>query len=439
MCNQCLELEPVTATLCEEAELEPNKYMANFCFSVPKGFKACKPNDLHVSSPDVKIEVESYEIDESGVTSDKVCVAISITPPNGYNFAGLGATGFVTLCKEGEMICREFDIIPQVCDNCLDEVHTEAHCADNNLSDNIHIYQGTITVSLPTGFTFCGYNSPLTGFEVLGTPSANPGMPNETWTVNYRITTVNKKLMHTTALLCFSIGNIKYCIPVDITIVPCQLPDDCVAAWTPKYMSCTRTENGEHIFNIKKQVYAGPYALCGGGLFGTVDSGYVTISGTPTVFFSVFTFDIDIHIPISKFVNGGTYNLKLYLCDHLGNIVCYHFPFVLACGSGFGAGGGQDRDAVKKDGLNGQKTGKPVCTILPNPASDQIVVITEGFDPEKQREARLLDHTGRLLSTTRLHNEAETISVANLQPGVYIVIVLEDGLPVKEEKVVIVR
>ncbi|MEQ1743820.1 MAG: hypothetical protein ABMA02_00200 [Saprospiraceae bacterium] len=98
---------------------------------------------------------------------------------------------------------------------------------------------------------------------------------------------------------------VQYCVPIDITIVPCQLPDNCVAAWTPKHMSCTRTENGEYIFNIKKQVYAGPYSLCGGGLFGTVDSGYVTINGTPTVFFSVFTFDIDIHIPISKFVNGG--------------------------------------------------------------------------------------------------------------------------------------
>ncbi|MEQ1743819.1 MAG: T9SS type A sorting domain-containing protein [Saprospiraceae bacterium] len=112
---------------------------------------------------------------------------------------------------------------------------------------------------------------------------------------------------------------------------------------------------------------------------------------------------------------------------------------MLTCSSGFGGGGSQNRDAVYTDGLNGQKTGKPVCTILPNPASDRIVLITEGFDPEKQREARLLDHTGRLLSTTRLYNEAETISVANLHPGVYIVIVLEDGLPVKAEKVVIVR
>lgn len=134
-CNECDEIDPVTATLCEESELAPNRYLANFCFNVPKDFRACTPDKLYVASPDVNIAVESYEIDQSNAAYDEVCVATTITPPNSYNFAGLGATGYITLCKEeNDMICREFGILPQVCNNCLNEIHTEAQCADSDLS-----------------------------------------------------------------------------------------------------------------------------------------------------------------------------------------------------------------------------------------------------------------------------------------------------------------
>jgi len=443
-CNECEGLDPVTATLCEESELGPNKYLANFCFQVPKGFKACKPGKLYVASPDpdVVIVVETYEIDESNISYDEVCVAISVTLPS--SFSASYALGRVVLCDdEGNMICREFRIIPDVCDNCLDEIHTTALCEDTNPSDNIYIYEGTVTFTLPSGATPCGWNSPLSGFEVLGTPSVTMGTPNDTWTVNYRITTTNNKLMLTTALLCFSISNTTYCIPLDITIIPCRLPDDCVAAWTPKNMTCTSTENGEYVFNIKKQVYAGPYDLCAGGLFGTVDGGgYVEVNDAD-VAFGVFTFDIDIRIPITAFENcTTTYNLKLYLCDHLGNIVCYHFPFVLCCGSGGGTGGGSGSgfsDGVF-DYQSRAGSGTPSeYRILPNPANDKLVVVAHDVDPLKQRELRLLDHTGRLVSAVRLTAEAEIIDVAAYPPGVYIVMVLENGLPVKVEKVAIVR
>lgn len=433
-CNECEELDPVRATLCEESELTPNTYLANFCFQVPKGFKACKPDKLFVTSWDVNIAVNSYEIDDSNISYDEICVAITITPPNGYNFSSLGATGYITLCDdEGLMICREFAIVPQVCDNCLDEIHSDALCDDPNLSDNNHIYEGSVSFTLPNGATPCGWNSPLVGFEVLSA-TAPPGLPNQTWTVTYRITTTNINLMHTTALLCFyNATELKqYCIPLDITIIPCRLPDDCVAAWTPKNMTCTDTENGEYVFNIQKQVYAGPYSLCAGGLFGTVDGGGTVHINNASVNLNVLTFDLDIRIPVGSFVNGGTYNLKVYLCDHLGNIVCYHFPFVLYCGSGIGGGGHRSQSAAEIEIPS-------VYRIVPNPANDKIIVAVHDVDPAKQRELRLLNPTGSLAGTVRLTAEAEIIDVSAYPPGVYIAVVLEDGLPVIVEKVAIVR
>lgn len=441
-CNECEGLDPVTATLCETSEQGPNKYLANFCFQVPKGYNACKPGKLYVASPDVNVVVESYEIDESNVSYDEVCVAISVTLPNG--FSASYALGRVVLCdEEGNMICREFRILPSVCDNCLDKVHTMAPCNDPNLTDNIYIYEGQVTFTLLSGAVPCGWNSPLVGFEVLSA-NAPPGSPNQTWTVNYRITTTNNKLMHTTALLCFEIVGVTYCIPLDITIIPCRLPEDCVAAWTPKNMTCTSTENGEYVFNIQKQVYAGPYSLCAGGLFGTVDGGgYVTINGTPTTNFGVFTFNIDIRIPTNEFDNCTTYNLKLYLCDHLGNIVCYHFPFVLCCGTGTGGGGGIGggglTDGSMDDRIAPISGTSSTYRIVPNPANDKILIATHDVDPAKQRELRLMDHTGRLVQVVRLTADAEIVQVAHLPPGIYMAVVVEDGRPVQTEKIAIVR
>lgn len=207
-------------------------------------------------------------------------------------------------------------------------------------------------------------------------------------------------------------------------------------------MTCTGTENGEYVFNIKKQVYAGPYSLCTGGLFGTVDGGgYVTVNGTPTAAFNIFTFDIDIRIPISIFDNCSLYNLKLYLCDHLGNVVCYHFPFILCCDAS--RNGGSDANGLVHGDVIDRNLPAPGTPpgyrFLPNPASDKILVATHDVNPAKQRELRLLDHTGKLVSFTRLIADAEIVNVANLPSGIYIAVVVEDGWPVQTEKIAIVR
>lgn len=431
-CNECGELDPVTAAICDTSSQGPNIFLANFSFEVPAGYKSCKPGNLFVTSPNATIEVSSYTIETNGA-NELITVALKVVPNSLTNFLNTGAIGYITLCSDtSDMICREFRILPQVCDNCMDEIHVEAYCADPDPHDDVYIYQGSVTVTVPSGSDSCAVFSPLSGFSSTFTQNS---LTN--WTVNFQITTHDKNLMYATALLCFvELTTGKTCIPLDITLLPCDVPDECVAEWSPKNMSCTGEEDGNYIFNISKSVYAGPYELCGGGLFGTIDGGG-TVRINPignSVILNVFTFNIDILIPIDSFVDGHVYNLRLFLCDHLGNIVCYYFPLRLYCSGHRSGSGARNSDAARFN-----DDAESAYTIRPNPAKDKLMVVTKDFDREKQQEVRIMDQLGRTIIKRRLSTNVEEINVAAQLPGVYVVAILEAGIPVKIEKIVIIR
>ncbi len=179
-----------------------------------------------------------------------------------------------------------------------------------------------------------------------------------------------------------------------------------------------------------------PHTLCGGGLFGSVDGGG-TVSINPTgnsVVLNVFTFNIDILIPIDSFIDGQVYNLRLYLCDHLGNIVCYYFPLRLYCDLHDSGSGARSWGEILFD-----EDAKSAYTILPNPARDKLMIVAKDFDREKQQEVLLMDQLGRTVIKRRLSMTIEEVNVADQQPGVYVVTILEAGVPVKIEKIVIIR
>lgn len=373
-CDNCFPLaNPITASRCDTTE----SWIANFCIRVPKGFKACKDNKLFVSSPEVAITVLNYQIDVSHSLYDMVCVAMRITPPTGYNFEANGASGYISLCSEGEtpMICRIFELDAESCDSCQTAITDLAECNDPNLNDNLRIYQGVITLTInDLAATPCGYSSSEAGFGVGTITSIG-----FTYTIPYTMTTSNNNLAKFSVLLCFGVSGETMCFPVDISLPPCTtLPQDCAMEWTVKNMACSGSDGGNLvIFNFAMSVNIGNLQLCNGGLFGTVDGGIVdVITPSPTASGGVLTFNVNMIIPCDSFVSGEVYEMRLYLCTQEGDLECLLFPFRLFC------------DDCEEIGFRAQpvvdQKGKASSEywIIPNPATDRINVFTTGFDPE---------------------------------------------------------
>jgi len=67
------------------------------------------------------------------------------------------------------------------------------------------------------------------------------------------------------------------------------------------------------------------------------------------------------------------------------------------------------------------------------------MIVAKDFDWEKQQEVLLMDQLGRTVIKRRLSMTIEEVNVADQQPGVYVVTILEAGKPVKIEKIVIIR
>lgn len=427
-CDRCSTLPLQTASRCDTT----GSWMTNFRFPVPKGFKSCTGDQLSVYSPDALMTVTSYQIDDSNPLSDTLCIAIRLTTPPDSSFEQNGATGYITLCSNGEVprICRMFEVEAQACDNCRPAIENTAICDDLILNDKLRIYRGVITLTINTlGAIFCGATSLEAGFAV-GNVTSN----GTTYTITYTVSTTNNGLNKFSALLCFSIGNQRWCFPVNITLPPCtELPQDCAMNWSVKNMACAGVEGNNLVFNFAMSVNVGNWVICANGLFGTVDQGIVEVIQNPALLGGVLTFNVNMVLPCDSFVSGNVYNMRLYLCTEEGNLVCLFFPFRLFC-QDCAEIGNRARAAVnKKDRAMGQ------YLIIPNPATDRISILIQDFDPEMQQEARLLNHTGSLVKSAYLSSDKTEIDLSQCYPGVYYVIISNNGALVRSEKVIIMR
>lgn len=435
-CNSCQALPMQYATRCDTAA----SWMSNICFDVSKGFGSCEGENLSVYSPDVLMTVNSQQIDKTNPIFDRICIAINLTLPPNSNFDPNGATGYITLCSDGEipMICREFQLMPQKCDSCLAPIENTAICDDPVVNDKLRIYRGEITLTGDADLSFCDATSLETGFV--------PGIITSSgfvYTIPYTFSTTDPTLNKFSVVLCFkSEDGKKFCYTVNITLPICiDYPQDCKYEWMVKEMECTRLEGDNVIVNISKSEYVGNFVLCGIGLFGTVDHGTVEVIQTPTLIGGNLTFNINIIIPCDSFVSGDVYKMRLYLCTPEGNLACLLYPLRLTCDlcdtTGLGGGGGL--------GGKPQVTPKPKradmgqYTILPNPATDRISVIAKGFDPEQRQEIRLFNPLGSLVQSVYLSSDKTELDVSRCFPGVYYVLILSNGALVRSEKVVIMR
>ena len=439
-CEDCDTLKNHIATFCEpEDSTQASIYITNITVQVPNGYTTCKENNLHVWSEEVAMVDTSFYIDTSFADYDEINVAVLIIPPIGYDFDSLGATGYMTFCNEnGDMVCYTFYVQGKACDRCLPAASSDAHCNDPDITDNIFIYDGTATIELPgvVSSEFCGVTAEEAGFSIIS-QSLTPNLPSgpNVWTVNYSITTTQSNLESTSALFCYydNINLIEICVPLDISIDPSciQLPEDCEAQWATKYDTCDSQQGGYAVFNMPiMSIYVGSYVLCNNGLFGTIEGGGMVVINSESLVNGWLTFSHDILMP-SNFDQSLEYKLRLYLCDGDGAIVCYLFPYRLTC-SGGGEGGGS--------GLirNGSTT-TTTYSLFPNPARDRLTIITEGLEKGTLSEFKIMDGLGRTLANSPIISPKQEINVSGFNTGIYFVAIMEGSIPVKVEKVVIIR
>ena len=435
-CNQCDTLStPITAILCEEDTTTTNTFISNFSFSVPDGYGPCdEGGNLFITSKETGITILSYEIDTLPVGTDIITVAALMAPLSVFEFEKNGAFAVTTLCNDSMMICIEFEIAPTVCDDCHDPVETEAVCNDSLSSDSVFVYEGSVVVNIDGGnnVDFCGVFSPEIDFSIT-----NIVQNVNDWTINYSITTTQSGYTGTTALLCFyhNIELIQICVPLNISVSCDILPQNCVATWGEKPDTCDFESQGNYVFNIPNMTVVGngSYSLCDGGLFGTIDGGGTVVVNSANVSGLYLSFDITIVMPSATFVSGNGYELRLYLCDDQGNPVCYLMPYELFIGECGGGSGGE--------GMGRPNTGRIYShfDILPNPASDKLIILTDGYGMETDREIKIMDLTGRIIGSSDVFEAKQEINITQFHTGIYFVAIMERGVPVKTEKVVILR
>ncbi|MBK9254342.1 MAG: T9SS type A sorting domain-containing protein [Saprospiraceae bacterium] len=425
-CDLCETFEiEIESVLCEESDSLTNSYLANFEIEVDKGFKPCIEGDLFVSTPDATTSVTSYLIDTTNSTYDIIKIALLITPDSIDLFETNGATGHITLCgPEGEFICYNFTATGQTCDRCLDiTLFSIAECNDPEPNDDLLVYRGVVEIDLSEegteGFTYCGASSTESGFVDYITPL---GSDDELFELVYTIDRTQKGPFSSSALLCFidNFTDEKLCISLNIIVdAPCiteEPPTNCPFKWfPPKEMECVKVVEGYSIFNFAMNVHNNGYKICDGGLWGTVDGGgYVeVVSGTTPG--HTFSFNIDIAIPCD-FEESDTFTVRLYLCDSLGVITCFEFPFLFNCGLECDRGM-EERLTIIADPVDVRLN----YSLYPNPANQSIRIVRNDKKRIHLKELEISNLMGLRVHKIQNFSLDSELDVSELTPGTYIV------------------
>ncbi len=442
-CEGCIELrKPVVANICLESETGPNTYNATFSFDVPKGTHPCPADELLLHSPQVDMTILDYQINDTDPQFDVVTVSLAVTVAAGETFPTHEVHSFITMCvDEGNPVCFVFQVLVDECDVCYSLVSSLATCTDPISTDNVFIYSGVINLTLigllSNTAIFDGYSSPEPGFEIT-----NMVRNGSNWSINYTITTENPNFNQTTALISFTVNTtIKHCVPINITVNATCIdePETCIAEWSTKPGPACTVANGQVIFDFPNMYVTGPnsnYSLCQpSGLYGSIEEGGTVTVTSASVQGANLWFDISLSIPQTSFVSGQVYHVRLFLCDGEGNIVCYRIPWLLTClGTGGGGEGGGGGLIVKPNARydNG-------FVIFPNPAYDKLNIVTPEYKEGSEIEVKIQDHFGRVVSLFPLASDRLEISLTKFVGGIYFITVLQDGLPVKTEKIIVME
>ncbi len=433
-CTDCTELPGVTATACSVDESTVNVYLANFSVEIPDGYKICEGSDFFIYSGQVSIEVSSFEIIDVPSDDDLLNVGVIITSSLLYDFLQTGAKGYFILCNdEDEQFCFTIRFSGEACDLCLNEVLPSIVTCNEVISDvSTYVYDGTIIITLSDPIlTYSGFESLELGFEVLSTSHSG-----NDWTIQYRITTENLFFNSTNVIFYFTKIGVKACVSALIIVSEScsELPSECAEEWDTKELTCAENELVEdYLFFPAFTMYVpnNGYTICDGGLFGTIDGGGTVEVTHAQIQGQYLSFSLNIWMP-ENYNTHITYDLRIYLCNNRGEMVCYLFPLELICNLG-----SFQNPIIPRSTADGMDPN--LFSLYPNPAYSSITIEYPGFDPVSRVDIELIDLTGQIILNNAISSNITVVDVSNLTGGIYFVRLKKNGSTLSTQKVVLLQ
>jgi hypothetical protein len=372
-------------------------YLGTIKVQVPKGYKPCGTNPtLNGSNANTPVNTNSYKVTSVNASSDEVAISYSINPSTSSSFPASSTSFGFSLCdKNGNTICYIVPVNAIQCTSC-NEVNLTATCNQNLSTPGNFVYSGT----LPSGITgnvvstAAGFSSSAGNFQIS---SATPLPQSTSTTISYTL-----------------VAGIYVCTKYIITITPCPLqPSNCVAVWKAKTFFCTEASksSGNPIFNLSNMTvpltHSGvTYSLCNSTLGGTIEGGgTVTVNGAIQVG-NDLQFNLTINMPAGTY-NGQVFEMRLFLCDPNGNLVCFLFNLVFWCESE----GGPRSSKIQ--------IGQEELTVYPNPSSD-FVTFDLGNGQNYISEIIIFDQLGKEIISENHYSSIFTLDVQSFPTGLYI-------------------
>lgn len=434
-CNECLTLPPIFATTCEEESTDP--FMAIVDIVIPDGYTFCENQEsiFYSTNQDVNYYISSYELDN---IENMLSASVSFTPVDQTNFLENGTTLFITLCDEfGNPQCFEVVVRPKVCENCFNELTTAATCVFTNQQTGESFYEGSIIIEFPSDVIGeCGYFSSAASFQFSQNIIGNQVE------LSFSFSSEISGLSFIESLLCYEVSEIgESCITIFSQLDECpNPPDECVQIWDPKEVECTRWTEESVTYNFAMSFEMGiaalNYSICDHGLEATLsdENGNYISNSTINVlssgeFNGFFEFDIDIALPCIYI--GSQLQLRLYFCDSGGRAVCYLFPLNFSeC----------ENACDRSDEIEVRESSKlkPIVSIYPNPATDQLNLYLLDVE-SKQHSFVLLDQLGKVVMRQSFGLDT-VLDLDQISEGVYYIKVLDVFNKVIEiEKISVIR
>lgn len=429
-CDDCTSISGVNSIQCTPDSL--NTYMAEVDFIVSAGLEPCTGDGLFIIADDVNVVVNSFEVIPIDASTSQVLGSFELNTTDQAGFEANGTTIHITLCDSlGVMQCFSTSVTGTTCDDCTEvEIPLIANCDPNMSNDSMNFYIDTFTIpNFPTGITSVDITSSITGFNF----SHSNGV------VIYTINTESDLPLTESILVHYTVPGVgKVCLTYIIqTPEPCfdPLPENCVANWDPKPVDCERSDmEGYAVFDYDMTVNLGPYELCDGELSATLEGGMAIITNSMIVG-NQLSFSAQLLVPenftqSSTSTTGDEYILRIYLCDPLGNIVCYGFPLDLTC----------NRTKPRSTLSGFLNNGEVNLHMYPNPVRETVNLHVVNPTKESDYKVQLMDMNGSLYHSLSLDHAGKTnIDVSAYPSGVYLVRFIENGIFIEMKKLIIIH
>lgn len=425
-CNDCLPGESTDAIACNAGE----SYETEVCFNIPDGLTPCNGgSEPFIFSDNTSAVLNNWEPIDGSPIGDEYCVSLNMTPDPLGDFETNGETIYLHLCDaQGNLLCFSSVVRPIQCDNCEEiSIPSAAVCNELQSNNQVNVYEGTVNITVDDGVSYCGESSSSTaGFSLTNNPV--PDINNNV-VIDYSITTngLPSNPSFATIPFCSESGEI---ICYRITILPelCPIdPDDCVATWSPKEVTCTYIENGMNVFELDMDFDFVDYNICDDGLHVSISGGGLAeVTGSSSQQNGNGTFNLNLQFNILMpigFDNSQTYDLQLYLCDEEGNLVCFYIPVdFIICGEGNGQSRFVDEVNIHEnfEVLSGNDE---QYFIYPNPVSNHLTIRLNStlLTDNKELKYKIMAYSGKQLKMGYIHNDNQVIDVSNLQNGLYVI------------------